>query len=274
MADMHRGVLACARAFEGFVSRTPCGNYAMQTLLRLTVLALAALATGCGPGLSNHMTPERKDNGLVVILPGIEGPSPYNANIQEGLVESGLNWAITPYYWGRPVPVVGPLLNQMDVIGNRMAAGRVAEWIVEYQKSYPGRPVWLVGHSGGGGVAVFTAEAMPQGHRLTGLVLLSASLHEDYDLAKALANTTDGIVNFYNPDDSALLAVGTTLTSNVDGRRGRSAGLDGFTHSYPGLSQRMIRGGGDPHGAATRPSFVRSNVVPVLRRSSAVAGSR
>ncbi len=228
---------------------------------------------GCGPTLSTHMQPERKAHGLAVILPGIEGVSGYNLNIKKGLINSGLDWAVTTYSWGRPVPLLGPLINQMDVVGNRLAGQQIARWIAkEYLDKYPGRPVWLIGHSGGGGVAVFAAEAMPPGKKITGLVLLSASIHKDYDLSKAMGRLEYGIVNYYNPDDSALLALGTTITSNVDGRRGPSAGLRGFTSNHPKLRNVLVTGGSmDPHGAATRAAFVQRNVVPWLRRGSGLA---
>ncbi|MFP4356097.1 MAG: hypothetical protein ACLFUJ_13320 [Phycisphaerae bacterium] len=240
----------------------------MRKMLLLT--CLSALLAGCGPTMDSYMDPSRQENGLVMILPGIEGISGYNLNIKKGLVGSGLKYAITIQPWGAPM---GLVINQMNVLGNRLEGQKIARWISqEYLEKYPGRPVWLIGHSGGGGIAVFTAEAMPRGKKITGLVLLSASLHKDYDISKAMANLEYGIVNYYNPSDSALLELGTTLTSNVDGMRGPSAGLRGFSSNHPKLHDVRITGsGGDPHGAATRPSFIRHNVVPWLRRGSAVA---
>jgi pimeloyl-ACP methyl ester carboxylesterase len=228
-------------------------------------LALATLLSlGCVED-KMYMTPQRKQKGLVLILPGIEGPSPFNANIKRGVINSGLDYAVTVYPWGLPGLA---LVNQMDFLGNRLRAGRLADYIEEYQNAHPGKPVWIIGHSGGGGIAVFAAEALEPGHKVNGLVLLAASISKDYNLRKALAKVDGPIVNFYNPDDSALLAVGTTLTSNVDGRRGPSAGLEGFSNSYPGLHEVPVYSSSNPHGAATEASFVRNNVVPWIRRNS------
>jgi pimeloyl-ACP methyl ester carboxylesterase len=227
-----------------------------------------AAAGGC-EAMSNapYTTDARKQHGLVVILPGIEGPSPMNADIRRGLLRAGVEAAMPIYAWGRPVPVVGSLLNQVDVLGNRLAGRSVARFVSEYQNTHPGRPVYLVGHSGGGGVAVFAAEAMPDGKQLDGLVLLSASISAGYDLSGALANCRGGIVNFYNPADTALLGVGTTIVGNVDGVHGPSAGRDGFRRTLAGLYQRVVHGSGDPHAAATRPHFVAARVAPwVLSR--------
>ncbi len=236
-----------------------------RTFLVSALVALATLSvTGCLED-KMYLTPERKQNGLVVVLPGIEGPSHFNADIKKGIVNSSLDYAVTVYAWG--VPGLA-LVNQMDFVGNHMRAGRLADYIQEYQKEYPDRPVWLVGHSGGGGIAVFAAEALDPGYKVDGLILLAASISKDYPLDKALAKVRGPIVNFYNPNDSALLGLGTTLTSNVDGRRGPSAGLNGFSRSYPGLHEIPVRSSSNPHGAATKPGFVRSNVVPWIQRNS------
>ncbi len=240
-----------------------------RTTFGVLIITLGLLV-GCNsePGNSFYTTPSRMANGLVIILPGIEGVSSNNINIRRGLESSGSNKAMPIHSWGRPIPGIGMLLNQADFVGNKLAGVRIARMIEQYQDNHPGQPVYVVGHSGGGGVAVFTAEGLSKGRQLDGLILLSASIHSEYDLTKALSHCKQGIVNFYNEDDIGLLAIGTTLISNVDGRRGPSAGLSGFKkykagNSHAKVYQRKISTGiGDPHTAATRPSFVRRRVAP------------
>jgi pimeloyl-ACP methyl ester carboxylesterase len=249
------------------------------------LLAAAVSTAGCGADNAAFLTEDRMANGLVIILPGIEGVSSMNRNIRAGLVDAGVYRAMPIYSWGRPIPGVGMLLNQMDFVGNRLAGARIARMIVEYQSNHPGRPVHVIGHSGGGGVAVFVAEGMPPEAKLNGLILLSASIWHGYDLTKALSRCKSGIVNFYNRQDSALLGLGTTLTSNVDGMRGPSAGLIGFKvpddpakrSSYRRLYQREITsamGYGDPHAAATEPHFVSTYVAGWLRSGWPTADAR
>lgn len=253
-----------------------------------TFLAFSLLMTGgCFfevPGTSNTdlMTPARLDNGLVIILPGIEGESQLNLDIREGLMLAGVPGAMPIYHWGRPVPVAAPLLNQMDFVGNRLEAQRIAQMIVEYQNGHPGRSVYLVGHSGGGGMAVFAAESLPEGRSVDGLVLLSASLSRGYDLSKALSHTRCGIVNFYSNYDR-LLVIGTTLTSNVDGGRGPAAGALGFKRpahaadSYSRLWQVQLSevetSSGWAHAATTRSDFVYGCVSPWVLSGNWPAGT-
>lgn len=235
--------------------------------MRHLTLACAALLSliGCvGSGINQDFaSPDRLTQGLVIILPGIEGESPWNHDIRSGLLDAGVQGALPIYRWGRPIPVAGPLINQMDILGNRLEGRRIAQMIVDFQDNHPGRPVYLVGHSGGGGVAVFAAESLPEGRFVQGLVLLSASISCDYDMQKALNHCESGIVNFYSPQDVGLLVIGTTLAGNVDGARGPASGQRGIQRPYEKVWQvEVINVVGDPHSASTRACFVKANVAP------------
>ncbi len=242
----------------------------MRRIGLMAIITGMLTAMGCnGIGSNMHyLTDVRKENGLVIILPGIEGESEFNHNIRRGLVSAGCYRAIPIYGWGTPIPGIGMLVNQTNFIGNRIAGANIAKMIEKYQDSYPGRPVFVIGHSGGGGVAVFTAEGMSKGRKIDGLILLSASISADYDLTKAVNNCKSGIVNFYNREDTGLLGIGTAVMGNVDGGHGPSAGLIGFTRAFPNLYQVQLTqsmtfaSGGGTHDAATRPGFVSRYVAP------------
>ena len=249
-------------------------------------ICLAALSVAIFCGCENNdafMTPERLDAGLVVILPGIEGESQANHNIRDGLSNAGIDRSLVIWHWGRPIPGVGMLLNQMDFIGNYAAGERIAQRIMKYQDQHPDRPVHIIGHSGGGGIAVFAASAMPEGREVTGVILLSASISSNHDVTRALKHCSSGILNFYNTNDGALLGLATTVLGNVGGAHGPSAGLMGFTMpkdsaseekrlAYRKLYQVPMTGamisGATAHFAATQPSFVSSYVAPWITNSN------
>jgi len=250
----------------------------MRSAVILTGVACmsACLAGGCN-GNTPYTTPERMDNGLVIILPGIEGESGLNRDIRRGLEGSGLRRAVPIRPWGAQIPLLGMFIKQINFLGNRLDGAAIAREIVAYQDQYPGRPVHVVGHSGGGGIDVFVAEALPEGRQIDGLVLLSASISSAHDLTKALSRCKNGIVNFYAGGD-VLLSLGTTVMGNVCGTHGPGAGLIGFDTprenapedkrlAYTKLYQirlrpDMVNGHGVGHGTSTDQDFVYYHIAP------------
>jgi len=191
-----------------------------------------AIVVGCGgPSKSPFTTKPRQEKGMVLLLPGIEGEGPLSYAVRGGLNDAGVKSSLPIYPWGWPIPGVSLLLNQMDFLRARAVAKDVAKYIAKYQDEHPGRPVHIVGHSGGGAIAVFVAEELPDGHKVDGLILLSPSISAGYNLTDALAKTRKGIVNYWSPGDIALLVLGTTLLGNLDGIHGPAAGAMGFTNS-------------------------------------------
>jgi pimeloyl-ACP methyl ester carboxylesterase len=260
---------------------------------RWTWFALAALAVtlcGCGPSSlkdrmdldAKYASPDRLAKGLVVILPGIEGESAANRDIRKGLDEGGVPYALVIYRWGFPVPGLGLLVNQTDTAGDRRAGADLAAGIVKYQSNHPDCPIFLVGHSAGGGVAIFALEALadvPNAKPVTGAILLSSSISADYSLDRALRMIERGLVNGFNPDDTAMLGAGTAMFGNVDGGHGDSAGRTGFHRAYAKLYQFKVNPAevhklADPHFILTdadllaehAPAWVCAEVWPPTGR--------
>ena len=101
-------------------------------------------------------TETRYDYGAVFLLPGIEGQSGWTRDVAIGLEEGGVSSAIEVYDWTTGLPG-GFLFNLMDFERNRREAQKLVDRIVAYQDDHPGRPVHVIGYSGGGGVAVLDA---------------------------------------------------------------------------------------------------------------------
>ena len=251
-------------------------NDSISRIAPLMLGLVLMVVAGCG-GNAEFLTEERLNEGMVVILPGVEGASGLNKDIRHGLVTAGIAYAMPIRDWRRPIPLLGVVINQVDFLGNPLAAQSIANAIMDYQDEYPDRPVYILGHSGGGGVAIFVAEGLDEDRRIEGVIVLSGSISSAYNLEKALSRTQRGIVNFYNRNDSALLAVATMVLGNVDGIHGPSAGLIGFDEpkdkdadekkaEYTKLYQvemtnDMVLGGGS-HTAVTDPGFVSLHVAP------------
>jgi pimeloyl-ACP methyl ester carboxylesterase len=201
----------------------------------LILAALAPLALG-GCGLSELRTPDRTQNGYVLVLPGIEGRSALNTSVAKGLADGGVPGAIEVYDWTLGGSVLTAVASLRAESHNRSEARKIARKILAYQDSHPGKPTHIVGHSGGGGVAVFALEALPPGRQVTSAILLGPALSPDYDLRGALRHTQQGIYNFYSPYDVGFLKVGTSVAGTIDGKHARAAGAVGFTMPW-GMDQ-------------------------------------
>ncbi len=202
--------------FHGIFRRVGC----------LAILICTVGLAGCGIP-ARYRTPARLDSGFTIILPGIEGASFLNSNVAKGLIDGGVPSSVEVYDWTAS-PLLFPI-NLRDYWRNRHEARIVARKIVEYQARYPGRPVHLIGHSGGGGIAIMALEELPPRQQITSAILLAPAVAPDYDLRRALLRTRCGIWNYYSPYDVGFLRAGTMLLGTIEGRHTSAAGAVGFT---------------------------------------------
>jgi len=167
------------------------------------------------------------NDGLTLVLPGIESESIFTYGMCDGLHEGGVRGAIRVFNWGLPFPG-GYLANLTRIDRNRRRARDIANEIVAYQDKYPGRPVHLVAQSGGAGTAVFAAEALPEGRTIDGIILLGGALSPTYNLSRALRKTRKGLLNSHSCKDSLILNWGTRLFGTTDRQFTKAAGCIGF----------------------------------------------
>ena len=212
--------------------------------------------------------------GLVLVFPGIEGRGALNEAICRGLAAGGVNCAIELYDW---TSSLGPLYNLGAEHRNRRMAGRIADRVVAYNDAYPGRPVVLVGQSGGGAIAIWAAEHLTWGGDVEGVILIAPSLSPQYDLARAAANSKRGVVNFYSPHDWMLLS--TAITGTMDGELTASAGRVGFeepeAQSRPAAYDKVFQIPWEPsmarcghsggHLSSGASDFIAGYVAPLVR---------
>ena len=207
----------------------------------LVVVSTALALTGCrhqAGVIYPYLNDSARDRGLVIVLPGVEGRSPFNEAICDGLADGGVTWAIDLVDWTASMPM-SYLVNLRDEGRNRLQAQDIADTIVRYRMTYPDAPVVLVGQSSGGGMAIWVAEAMPPTERIEGIITLAPSLSPEYSLDSALLRTRRGIVNFYSERDWVILGVGTTLSGTMDGLHTSSAGRVGFEPPLGGQSLEL-----------------------------------
>jgi hypothetical protein len=222
--------------FQGFAELGSIGIRIGRIVSRATCAVTIALAVGCWQ--PPKMQRAELDRGYILMLEGIDFNVWQMGDIYRGLRDAGIDCAIDVVEWGyRSVPL-GGYLNLTDIENNRRLAGEFAWKIAGYQKEFPDRPVRIIGYSGGGGLAVLTAEVLPDGAILDRILLFGAAISPDYDLSKALSRCRRGIVNFYSSADCLVLGTGTQLYGTIDRAKTSSAGHVGFrTSSQPATSQ-------------------------------------
>ncbi len=244
-----------------------------------SLLAMGLLAAGCSQ--IKPPTSEELDRGYVLLLPGVGGTANWMGPMIAGLREAGVDDAIDVDAWGkRPL---GTLSNLTSYEDNRKEAARLAGKIVEYRNDHPKAPIRILGYSGGGGMALFTAEALPADMQLDRVVLLAAAISPGYDLAPTIARCRRGVVSFYSENDWGRIGMGTQMFGTMDRQKSRSAGYIGFRTANDALlhrtgfeqipwipSWRKLGHGGD-HAGYLAKAWARDILAPQLRVSTAAA---
>ena len=196
------------------------------TLLRVKFANLW-IRRGLGLVQPRTLNPALLEEGLTLVLPGIESESIFTYGMCDGLLDGGVPGQIRVFNWGLPFPG-GYLANLTRIDRNRRRAKDLAEEIAAYQDAYPGRPVHLVAQSGGAGIALFAAEALPEGRMVDGIVLLGGAVSPTYNLARVLAKTRKGVLNSHSCKDTIILNWGTRIFGTTDRQFTRAAGCMGF----------------------------------------------
>lgn len=225
-----------------------------------------------------YVTDERLDKGLVLVLTGIEGRGPLNRGIRDGLVDGGVDCAVEIVDWTVNWVFTGPY-NLRAEGRNRRKAAEIAARIEAYHASHPGRPVTLVGHSGGAAMSAFIAEALGDGVQVDGIVMLATALSPSYRLDDALAHSRRGIVSYHSTYDWFILGVGTFIFGTSDGRHGQAAGRVGFDTTddgnapeglyqvawHAGMCRKWNLGG---HLTSSAAPYVATYIAPLVRRET------
>ena len=189
-------------------------------------VGLLVFASGCS-ALVPPLQSRGWENGYTIILPGIESRHAMHRELAIGLKEGGVSTAIEVDDWTSGNPA-GFLFHLRLHERNQKQAARIANKIIRYQDEYPGRPIHLIGHSGGGGIAILTLEALPPDRQVDTTILLAAAISPSHPMETALSHCKKGLWNYSSLLDAPLLVAGTTVAGTIDECFEPSAGAIGF----------------------------------------------
>lgn len=180
----------------------------MKKLSHLFVgFILVASVTGCHNGAAKERF------GKTYYLDGAGNWGWGTKGVVNGLQAAGYPGDVEVFSW---TTSLNPLVDQILPLGGKLRAGTLAQKIAKYREQYPHASVNLVGLSAGTGIALWTAERLPDNVKIDNIILLGASVSHNYDASKALQHMTGKIYCYHSPHDAFLGPV--KLIGTVDGK--------------------------------------------------------
>ena len=157
-------------------------------------------------------------------LPGIGGHMLIDDRVTAGILAGGLDAEVEIYDWtdgNFGLPALGGYAH------NQLQSAKIAERITAVYRADPKRRIILTSHSGGGGLAVWALEKLPDDVKIDTLLLLAPALSPKYDLSKALSHVTGKAYAFTSTLDP-INGWGTKGFGTIDRVQTEAAGNVGF----------------------------------------------
>jgi len=226
----------------------------MRTLLLACSVPLltGCCAVGSRPDLCRTIPPsEPNPVGVVFVANGSGDFHTVSTNLGRVVAETSTPLQVETVPWSH-----GFCRYVTDHLGhaNHVQQGsRLAADVTEYRQAYPGRKVYLIGHSAGCAVVLAAAERLPT-DSVDRLILLAPSVCVTYDLRPALRTARCGIDVFHSDKDSVILGLGTLIVGTADHRCRTAAGQYGLGRSSPARRMRPCTAScGNTHGTRSSP---------------------
>lgn len=190
--------------------------------------------------IDSQAAPARADRspGRILVLPGV-----YNTRFQlSGFVERAEarlpGFDVEVRRWGTPLL---PLANLRAHERNVATAAALAAEIAEWRAAHPADPFYLVGYSGGGGMATLITAALPSGVKIDRLILVAPAISPDFPIVESvLPHVSEFAANFAS-DRDLQVGWGTTRFGTIDRKQTASAGAVGFDESNERLLEYQWR---------------------------------
>ncbi len=257
------------------------------------ILLALLIAAGCNhngpPRAAKRVAPRLPPSRPYLLhLPGIGGERSIDRMLTQGLMQGGVDAEVEIYDWTASDAGLSALYARQR---HQREADVVARKITERFRADPRTRIYLSGHSGGTGIALWALEKLPPDVKVESLLMLASAMSPTYDLSPALRRVRGKAYALHSPYDP-VLGIGTRMFGTIDGIKTDAAGRVGFTRPSGAADARQyeklvsigfdpawipLSNIGDHVGPMMRP-FAREVLAPLLQtgvlREFAGAGTR
>lgn len=164
-------------------------------------------------------------HGRLLILPGVGNTRFHLAGFVDAAERQLPDFEVEVRPWGIPFLTLHNLrAHQRNVTTAASIAAEIAEW----RRAHPTELFYLVGYSGGGGMATLITAALPEGVAIDRLILVAPAISPDFPVReRLLPHVRELVVNFAS-DRDLQVGWGTSRFGTIDRKHTASAGAIGF----------------------------------------------
>lgn len=185
--------------------------------------------------------------GRLLILPGVGNTRFHLAGFVAAAERQLPEFDVEVRTWGEPFLTIHNLRAHER---NVATAVRIAAEIAAWRRAHPDAPFYLVGYSGGGGMATLVTAALPDGVAIDRLVLVAPAISPSYPLeSEVFPHVREYVVNYASERDLQV-GWGTRTFGTIDRVYTDSAGASGFAAAHEQLLEHHWSSADVPLGHA------------------------
>ena len=273
---MSGGAQDCTKMCTRRRSRQAFDLPGLKTLVITLSLIGASGCAGLRPAISSY-NPACPPRGVVFVADGAGGFDSTTAAVIDAIAEESLPLRVERFDWTHGLGRV--LADHFDRPHSECEARKLAAEITRLGCCKPRPNIYLIAHSAGAGVTLYTTESLPP-DSVDRIILLAPSVSADYDLGPALRSSRCGVDVFYSHRDRAFLGFWTTVLGTTDRQWATAAaGRVGFQpcptgteqdlllsrlHQHPWDPSKRASGNRGGHYGSYEPAFLHAYVLPLL----------